>query len=66
MDTVKITKQELLDMKLHEQISLDERLIILRVFDGWIYHHLNNSVFVPEVLNVEAHTTDVTDRTHRY
>ncbi len=48
-----MTKQELLDMKLHETIAINDRLVIFRVFGGWIY----NAVFVPEVLNVEARTS---------
>jgi len=61
-----ITKQELCDMELHTVVTINDRFIILRVYGGWIYHHLNNSVFVPEVLSVEAHTTDVTDRTYEF
>lgn len=66
-------KQELLNMKLHDTTSIDKWTHILRVYGGWIYQfHCppeegnDYAIFVPETISVEAHTTDVTDRTHEY
>ncbi len=47
-----MTKQELLDMKLHEIKNVNPRFIILRVFGGWMYIYLEKAIFVPEELNV--------------
>lgn len=61
-----MTKEELLNMELHQTIIVNAQLSILRVFCGWVYQCVGGNVFVPEEINVEAHTTDVTDRTHEY
>jgi len=61
-----MTKEDLLKMELHQIITINDRFTIMRVFGGWIYHHLNNSLFVPEVLNVEAYTTDIRNKTHKH
>lgn len=75
-----ITKEDLLNMKLHEEKDVPcswADAYMVRVFGGWVYKtvlwDLEKDVpvscsecFVPEVINVEAHTTDVTDRTYEF
>jgi len=75
-----ITKEDLLNMKLHEVKDVPCNaydLTVRRVFGGWIYiivgwdtqtDSLSSSsmCFVPESINVDAHTTDVTDRTYEF
>jgi len=61
-----MNKEELLAMDLHEEKPIGARISVMRVFGGWIYSFMDRSIFVPETLNVEAHCTDVTDRTHQY
>jgi hypothetical protein len=51
-----MTKQELLDMKLHDVKWLhlkEETIMILRVLGGWTYNcqAIESSVFVPEEIN---------------
>ena len=54
-----MTKEELLNMKLHEIVKITSLISIVRVLGGWIYA-VNGSqrdgtdygVFVPETLNV--------------
>ena len=53
-----MTKEELLKMELHEEKPLGTRTSIMRVYGGWIYHFMNDSVFVPEELNVNANCID--------
>lgn len=50
--------EELLKMKLHDSLDLNDRLSVLRVIGGWIYRFTDGAVFVPEVLNVECKRLD--------
>jgi len=56
-----MTKEELLNMELHEigHITKGSWISILRVFGGWIYRfdppqEIGYGIFVPESLNVET------------
>ena len=71
-----MTKEDLLNMELHEEIYIqcaDHDVIIRRVFGGWIYTDswfntqtdsmdAISTCFVPEVINVEAYTTDIRNK----
>ena len=53
-----MTKRELYEMDLHEEIELiEQKIIILRVFNGWIYTQykfgLAFAVFVPEKVKTQ-------------
>lgn len=75
-----LTKEELLKMEVHEVGNVpceSHDMSVRRVFGGWIYTSMawnpdrdimtsSCMCFVPEVVNVEAHMTDITDRTHQY
>ena len=65
-------KEELLKMELHEMANINKWINVMRVFGGWIYSFncppdegTDYGVFVPEELNVEAHVSDITDRTYQ-
>ena len=55
-----MTKENLLNMKLHQRNQFDDYTEVLRVFGGWIYifrhAHTNEEnaiIFVSEIVNVE-------------
>ena len=72
--------EDLQKMELHEIKSIpckSHDIEVMRVFGGWVYtqigwNHETDSLevlsmcFVPEAINVEAHTTDVTNRTFEF
>lgn len=54
-----MNKKQLEDMELHETRSIEEGATpcittVTRVYNGWVYHFLQTSVFVPQSLDVEA------------
>ena len=53
-----MTKEELLNMKLHEEVKIKTRFCVTRVLGGWIYcvirDTMTSSCFVPEEININA------------
>ena len=74
MDEIKMTKEELVAMKLHEEkiVNKDSNssLVILRVADGWIYTSIMRvgatSIFVPEIQELEIFDSQLSEKEFKF